>query len=92
MASVARRFLSVRFGDSIAVGALLALLVAVLGAEPLTSIPNPRARDGSWVTDTSGTLRAETIARLNATIGEFERTNGAEMAVVVIRSLGRCVD
>ena len=25
--------------------------------------------------------------RLNATIGEFERTNGAEMAVVVIRSL-----
>src|SRR5688500_7481083 len=34
-----------------------------------------------------GTLRAETIARLNSTIGEFERTNGAEMAVVVIRSL-----
>ena len=34
-----------------------------------------------------GTLRADTIARLNSTIGEFERTNGAEMAVVVIRSL-----
>src|SRR5687767_1747573 len=34
-----------------------------------------------------GTLRAETIARRNATIGQFERTNGAEMAVVVIRSL-----
>ena len=34
-----------------------------------------------------GTLRADTIARLNSTIGEFERTNGAEMAVVVIGSL-----
>ena len=34
-----------------------------------------------------GMLRADTIARLNSTIGEFERTNGAEMAVVVIRSL-----
>ena len=39
------------------------------------------------MTDMPGTLRADTIARLNATIGEFERTNGAEMAVVVIRSL-----
>src|SRR5688572_1710757 len=34
-----------------------------------------------------GALRADTIARLNSTIGEFERTKGAEMAVVVIRSL-----
>ena len=76
-----------RFRGALALLALVALLVAALGAEPLTSIPNPRTRDGSWVTDTSGTLRADTIARLNATIGEFERTNGAEMAVVVIRSL-----
>src|SRR5688572_18798062 len=34
-----------------------------------------------------GMLRADTIARLNSAIGEFERTNGAEMAIVVIRSL-----
>jgi uncharacterized protein len=59
----------------------------VVGAEPLTSIPNPRTRDGTWVTDMPGMLRADTIARLNSTIGEFERTNGAEMAVVVVRSL-----
>jgi uncharacterized protein len=62
-------------------------LVAAVGAEPLTSIPNPRTRDGTWVTDMPGMLRADTIARLNSTIGEFERTKGAEMAVVVIRSL-----
>jgi hypothetical protein len=62
-------------------------LSAAVGAEPLTGIPNPRTRDGTWVTDMPGMLRADTIARLNSTIGEFERTNGAEMAVVVIRSL-----
>jgi uncharacterized protein len=62
-------------------------LIAAVGAEPLTTIPNPRTRDGTWVTDTPGMLRADTVARLNSTIGEFERTNGAEMAVVVIRSL-----
>jgi uncharacterized protein len=39
------------------------------------------------VTDTPGMLRADTIARLNSTIGDVERTNGVEMAVVVIRSL-----
>jgi uncharacterized protein len=62
-------------------------LISAAGAEPLTSIPNPRTGNGTWVTDMSGTLRADTIERLNSTIGEFERTNGAEMAVVVIRSL-----
>jgi uncharacterized protein len=63
------------------------LLIAVIGAEPLGSIPNPRTRDGTWVTDMPRALRAETVARLNSTIGDLERTNGVEMAVVVITSL-----
>jgi uncharacterized protein len=67
--------------------AIAVLLVATVGAEPLTGIPNPRTRDGTWVTDTAGMLRADTIARLNAAIGDLERTHGVEMAVVVIRSL-----
>ena len=67
--------------------ALIPLLVASAGAEPVTSIPNPRGRDGTWVTDLPGALRAETVAKLNSTISEFERTTGAEMAVVVVRSL-----
>ncbi len=71
----------------LALGALIPLLAAAASAEPLSSIPNPRTRDGTWVTDMPGALRADTIARLNASIGEFERTRGAEMAVVVIRSL-----
>ena len=65
--------------------ALAGLLAA--GAEPLTSIPNPRVRDGTWVTDIAGGLGAETVSRLNDTIGAFERATGTEMAVVVIRSL-----
>ncbi len=71
----------------IALGVILTLLIGSVGAEPLDSIPNPRTRDGTWVTDMPGALGPETIARLNSTIGEFERTNGAEMAVVVVRSL-----
>ena len=87
MASLTRRFLSVRSRSLIALGALIPLLIAAVGAEPLTGIPNPRTRDGTWVTDMPGMLRADTIARLNSTIGAFERTTGTEMAVVVIRSL-----
>jgi uncharacterized membrane protein YgcG len=63
------------------------VLPVLLGAEPLSSIPNPRVRDGTWISDTPGALRADTVARLNETIGTFERTTGIEMAVVVMRSL-----
>ena len=63
------------------------LLIAAVGAEPLGSITNPRTRDGTWVTDMPGALRAETVARLNSTISDLERTTSAEMAVVVIGSL-----
>jgi uncharacterized protein len=63
------------------------LLIVVIGAEPLGSIPNPRTHDGTWVTDMPGALRPATVARLNSTIGDLERTNGTEMAVVVIKSL-----
>jgi len=70
--------------------ALVVVAMPVLlgaGFEPLASIPNPRVQNGTWVTDMAGALRAETVSRLNGTIGEFERTTGGEMAVVVIRSL-----
>ena len=71
----------------LAFGALTTLLIASAGAEPLSSIPNPRTRDGTWVTDTRGMLRADTMARLNAAVGDLERTHGAEVAIVVIQSL-----
>ena len=67
--------------------AVMLVLTAAAGAEPLTSIPNPRTRDGTWVTDMAGALAPDTVARLNATITDLERATGAEMAVVVIKSL-----
>ena len=79
--------MTIRLRTFIVRAALIPLLLVTVGAEPLTSIPNPRIRDGNWVTDMTGTLRADTIAQLNSTISEFERTTGGEMAVVVIKSL-----
>ena len=71
--------------------ALLFSLVVTLArdarAEPLAGIPNPRVKDGTWVTDMPRALRADTVARLNQTIGDIQRTHGIEMAVVVVRSL-----
>ena len=69
------------------VGLIALLSAAMLSAEPLTSIPNPRVTNGTWVTDMAGALRPDTIARLNQSIGDVERTHGIEMAVVVVRSL-----
>lgn len=68
---------------------LAAMPAATSAAEPLTSIPNPRVRNGTWVTDLAGALRPETVARLNDTIGVAERSTGIEMAVVVVTSLDR---
>jgi uncharacterized protein len=66
---------------------LVVLAATSLGAEPIASIPNPRVKDGTWVTDTAGALSPDTIARLNQKIGEIHTSHGIEMAVVVIRSL-----
>src|ERR1051325_5504839 len=66
---------------------LAALFVSGVGAEPLATIPNPRVKNGTWVTDMAGALKPETIAQLNRMIGEVEKTRGIEMAVVVVRSL-----
>lgn len=71
----------------ISLSALTALSIAGTGAEPLNGIPNPRSRDATWVTDVPGMLRADTIARLNSSISDVQRTTGIEMAVVVIQSL-----
>ena len=72
---------------SLAVTLIVALAGGPAGAEPLDRVPNPRVRDGTWVTDMAGGLRADTVAKLNALIGGLQRTTGAEMAVVVVRSL-----
>ena len=66
---------------------LALLLAATARAEPLRSIPNPRVQNGTWVTDTSATLDAKTVALLNERAAAFERETTSEIAIVVIRSL-----
>lgn len=80
------------FSRSSLIGATLFVVLAatwVSGtrAEPLAGIPNPRVKDGTWVTDLPRALRADTVARLNQTFGDLERRHGIEMALVVVQSL-----
>jgi len=67
---------------------LVVVFATAIGrAESLASIPNPRVQNGTWVTDTSGTLAPQSIALLNQRVAAFEHDTGAEAAIVVIRSL-----
>jgi uncharacterized protein len=66
---------------------MLLLATNAVGADSLASIPNPRVRNGTWVTDTSGTLDPTIVAQLNARAAAFERDTTSEIAIVVIRSL-----
>jgi uncharacterized protein len=69
------------------VGLVLLLATTARGAEPFGNIPNPRVKNGTWVTDTAGTLDANTVALLNDRAAAFERATTGEIAIVVIRSL-----
>lgn len=66
---------------------ILLLSAAAVQAESLASIPNPRVLNGTWVTDTTGTLSPDIITLLNNEAAKFERETGGELAVVIIRSL-----
>jgi uncharacterized protein len=79
------RSIGVRAGLMLAM--VVALVAAPVRAEPIDSIPNPRVRDGTWVTDVARALRPDTVAKLNQLIGGLERANGVEMAVVVVTAL-----
>ncbi|MBD2439799.1 YgcG family protein [Nostoc sp. FACHB-110] len=47
-------------------------------------VPNPRQKNGSWVTDMAGILNDETETQINQMISQLEAKNGAEMAVVTV--------
>ena len=80
--------MTLRCGRAVSTVCLALLLAAnARGAEPLGSIPNPRVQNGTWVTDTSATLDAQTVALLNERAAAFERDTTSEIAIVVIRSL-----
>lgn len=71
---------------------VLALSFAALSstearAERSDEVPNPREQ-GSWVIDLADVLPATDLSLLNATIDALEKENGAEIAVVTVRTTG----
>jgi uncharacterized protein len=70
------------------VGALV--LSAVVGAETLEEVINPKQARHEWVSDMAGVIDNDTQRRLNALIDHLEQQTSAEIAVVSIwRTDGR---
>ncbi len=65
--------------------ALVALPSSRAAAESVEQVPNPRT-NGSWVTDLAGVLSASDVTLIDGTISALEQRNGAEIAVVTVRT------
>lgn len=72
----------------------LALVVSPAFADELSdrvaAVPNPRAIDGGWVSDPAGVI-ASRKADINRLIAAIEQKTGAEIAVVVLPTIGSVV-
>jgi len=70
---------------------LLILSFAAFGdelADRIAAIPNPRQIDSTWVADPAGVV-ARRKSDINALIGGLERGTSAEIAVVVLPTIGQ---
>ena len=54
----------------------------------LSTVPNPKTANNSWVSDPDNFLKGETVQTLNSKISAIEELNGTEVAVVVLKSIG----
>jgi len=52
------------------------------------TVPNPKNMDGGWVSDPNNYLSLEHKTQLNQIITEIEKTSTAQIAVVVLSSIG----
>jgi uncharacterized protein len=67
--------------------AIVALLqITPVQAERLRWVPNPKVKNGTWVSDPSHHLKPATVDSLNSLLSTLSRETGAEMAVVAIDS------
>jgi uncharacterized protein len=66
---------------------MISAAVVYTRAERLEEIPNPKARDNTWVTDLPGMLRPESVSQLNSLITQLQNDTSAEVGVAIIRSL-----
>lgn len=70
---------------SLVVGALSLVNAGAAFAETVEQVPNPRTR-GSWVSDVANVLSSTQTTMIDDTIDALVRENGAEIAVVTVRS------
>ena len=67
--------------------AVVALLqITPAQAQRLRWVPNPKAMNGTWVSDPSHHLNRKTVDSLNSLLSTLSRETGAEMTVVAIDS------
>lgn len=52
------------------------------------TVPNPKIIENGWVSDPAGKLSAEDRSRINSLINGIERSTTAEIAVVILPSIG----
>jgi uncharacterized protein len=65
----------------------LVVLFAPADTGRLGWVPNPRTTSGSWVADPVHHLKPQTVAAIDSTISDLDRSTTAEIAVVVLDSL-----
>jgi uncharacterized protein len=52
------------------------------------TVPNPKEQSNSYVSNPDSILTEDAVARINNILGELERTNSTQVAVVAIQSIG----
>lgn len=55
----------------------------------LDSILNPKTQDNSYISDAGQTLKPETIRKVDSLLSQLDREKKAQIAVVLVASLGR---
>jgi len=69
---------------------LLIVSFHAIGQEVFTinNVPNPKNNDGGWVSDPNQYLSQEETGELNRLISEIENKTTAQIAVVILKSIG----
>lgn len=67
----------------------LFISVGLLNAHTIESIPNPKHENKhTYVSNPDGILSAGSVSELNSLLDELEQENGAEVAVVAVKTIG----
>lgn len=63
----------------------IGLMSSLAAAITVEDVPNPRVKNGGWVSDRANLISAETEAQLNQQLTELEAQTGDEIAIVTVQ-------